>query len=109
MVAQCGADGRQAAGSHIREVVECPVIEAVVVDRSPVAPFATLEPSEPVARLVAEVDFVQPRVMADKGQPGLAVIQRLKDEILVFAVNDRLLRSEERRVGKKWVRTFRTR
>src|SRR3546814_3516633 len=68
------------------------VIEAVVVDRSPVAPFATLEPSEPVARMVAEVDFVQPRVMADKGQPGLAVIQRLKDEILVFAVNDRLLR-----------------
>src|SRR3546814_9515036 len=41
--------------------------------------------------MVAEVDFVQPRVMADKGQPGLAVIQRLKDEILVFAVNDRLL------------------
>src|SRR3546814_20228744 len=67
------------------------VIEAVVVDRSPVAPFATLEPGEPVARMVAEVDFVQPRVMADKGQPGLAVIQRLKDEILVFAVNDRLL------------------
>src|SRR3546814_6159225 len=41
--------------------------------------------------MVAEVDFVQPRVMADKGQPGLAVIKRLKDEILVFAVNDRLL------------------
>src|SRR3546814_6257778 len=79
MVAQCGADGRQAAGSHIREVVECPVIEAVVVDRSPVAPFATLEPSEPVARMVAEVDFVQPRVMADKGQPGLAVIQRSEE------------------------------
>src|SRR3546814_11493729 len=67
------------------------VIEAVVVDRSPVAPFATLEPSEPVARMVAEVDFVEARVMADKGQPGLAVIQRLTDETLVFAVTDRLL------------------